>query len=163
MLFFVSAAEIRLIYSDKQLRHLAAAVSNRKLTIQSLSETLSTLLSVAQCDIFAYEAIDGDLVALVMPVTSQPTHLQRQTCFVEASRITEFINQRHPLITSQALTSFLLAAEMRAPALITNTNSESSSQSGASTGARWKQPSCVFKFVCVSLTIGMYLLMTLRF
>ena len=48
---------------------------------------LSTHLSVAECDIFAFEAIDTDIVALVMLSTSQPTHLQRETCFVVASRI----------------------------------------------------------------------------
>ena len=162
MFSLFAAAEMRLIYSDKQLRHLAAAVSNRKLTIQSLSETLSTLLSVTECDIFAYEAIDGDLVALVMPVNSKPTHLQRQTCFVEASRLTEFINQRHPLITSQALTSFLLAAEMRVPALLSNTNSKGNSQSGASAGVHWKQHCRISKFVYVSLFACVHLLMTLR-
>ena len=50
-----AAAEIQLIYSEKQLRHLATAISNRKLTKKSLSKTLSTLLSIAECNVFAYE------------------------------------------------------------------------------------------------------------
>ena len=113
-----AASEIRLLYSEKLLQQLVSIIPNKQLTIQRLSETLSAqLLSTAQCDIFAYQAIDGDVILLVAPVTRQPTHLQRRACAQEAARLTEFINQRHPLITSQALTSFLLAAEVRAPVL----------------------------------------------
>jgi len=68
------AGEIRILLSQKQVTE--AWHKGHQVTVADVLSVLRLQVSVAECDVFAYPSVEGDLVVLVAPVTMSPTPLQ---------------------------------------------------------------------------------------
>ena len=62
---------------DPRLVHVAQQeVGGGHLTVRIILDLLSDLLMVAECDVFGFLSLNGDLVVLIAPVSPAPTQLQ---------------------------------------------------------------------------------------
>lgn len=74
--FSSTAAELRVLYSPMMSDMAAQAMGSDPINVAEILEMLSNHLTVAECDVFGYLSIEGDLVILLYPVTASPTDLQ---------------------------------------------------------------------------------------
>ena len=62
---------------DPMLADIAMAAARKgPITVQQIIEMLSNQLYVAECEVYGYLSIEGDLIVLLAPVPSSPTILQ---------------------------------------------------------------------------------------
>lgn len=80
MLSFVTAAEMRVLLAEP-LAHVSIEVKKGPLTLNKILVTLSTMISVSECEVFGYLGLDDDIIVLVAPITQNPTTLQVSSYF----------------------------------------------------------------------------------
>ena len=73
---FVSAGELRVLYSHQMVDQSERATGDSPLTLWQVREVIHHHVGAQQCAAFTYLSIEGDLVVLIMPVTMYPTPLQ---------------------------------------------------------------------------------------
>ncbi|KAJ7371296.1 hypothetical protein OS493_026940 [Desmophyllum pertusum] len=112
------AAEVRILYSLKQLFKNREGFSRHEtVTLEQVFLILRRHISTTECDLFGYHSLEGDIVVLVMAVTSKPTKLQVEACNREAQKIEAFVNTATPSFTSDIVLSALKGARSRVPSL----------------------------------------------
>ncbi|PFX20290.1 Reversion-inducing cysteine-rich protein with Kazal motifs [Stylophora pistillata] len=112
------AAQVRVLYSLKQLANNREGFGiHESVTLEQVFQILRRHISTTECDLFGYHSIEGDVVVLVMAITTKPTKLQVETCNREAQKIEALINTGTPSFTSDMVLSALKAAQSRVPTL----------------------------------------------
>ena len=71
-----SAAQLRALYAPRLVDIASQRMDQTPLTVQDIVRALSRLLMVAQCNLFGFLSLDGDLVLLVAPLAAQPSDVQ---------------------------------------------------------------------------------------
>ena len=77
--FLFSAAELRTLSSGTLAKMVSSTVKKGPITVGDILTSLSSMVTVSECDVFGYLGLEGDLVILVAPVTQNPTSLQVRT------------------------------------------------------------------------------------
>jgi len=126
----VCAGEIRILLSQRQVTE--AWHKGHKVTVADVLSVLRLQVSVAECDVFAYPSIEGDLVVLVAPVTMSPTPLQVNACMSETEKLGSLITSGSPIITTFVSASTFASAEVR---ISSTFNRQSSSALGTNHGS----------------------------
>ena len=77
MLFlFVTAGEIRILYSKTLVDKASKAARNGPITVHGVAEVLEQHMTISECGVFAYLGNEGDVVILIMPKVTNPTFMQ---------------------------------------------------------------------------------------
>ncbi|KAL5006474.1 hypothetical protein ScPMuIL_015280 [Solemya velum] len=118
----ICAAELRVLYSPMMSDMAAQAMGSDPINVAEILEMLSNHLTVAECDVFGYLSIEGDLVILLYPVTASPTDLQVQACIREAERMESLIRTGSPTLMSYLKLTPLLLATVRTPELLSTSD-----------------------------------------
>lgn len=112
----VCAAELRILTSER-MAHVSIEVKKGPVTVSKILETLSSLISLSECDVLGYLGLDDDIIVLVAPVTEKTTSLQVNACSKEAERLQYLINSRNPTVASDLTLTPLLYAKLRTPVM----------------------------------------------
>ena len=65
-----------MLYSQAQVERASHVTNMGPISVEHVRTILRQHIMVKECDVFVYLSIEGDLVALIMPVTVQATPLQ---------------------------------------------------------------------------------------
>ncbi|GAB1600990.1 reversion-inducing cysteine-rich protein with Kazal motifs-like [Argonauta hians] len=114
----ICAAELRVLFSTSLADDALKVADIKPITSIDIAEKLSDLLTVPQCDVFAYLSLEGDLVVLIAPVTKHPTELQVEACNQEARRFHHLIETGSPTLMSHLTLMPLLNALIRTPVVM---------------------------------------------
>ncbi|XP_076460929.1 reversion-inducing cysteine-rich protein with Kazal motifs-like [Babylonia areolata] len=106
----ICAAQLRALFSPALVDVASDRMAQGPLTVQRMVRALSRLLTVAQCDVFGYLSLDGDLVLLVAPLALSPSDVQVEACNSEAERLEMLISHGSPTLTLYLQLSPLLLA-----------------------------------------------------
>ncbi|XP_041365816.1 reversion-inducing cysteine-rich protein with Kazal motifs-like [Gigantopelta aegis] len=122
----ICAAQLQILFDSRLVTVAEQEVRDGHLTVRVILDLLSDLLMVAECDVFGYLSVGGDLVVLIAPVKKTPTELQVQACSSEAERLEHLFSTGSPTLLSYLMLTPLLLAPVQTPSI-------DSSTSGAST------------------------------
>jgi len=75
LLLHVTAAELRVLMSDA-LARVTLDVKKEPVAVRRMLDSLSQMVSIAECDVFGYLGLDNELVVLVTTAVSHPSALQ---------------------------------------------------------------------------------------
>ncbi|XP_072179124.1 reversion-inducing cysteine-rich protein with Kazal motifs-like [Diadema setosum] len=114
----VCAGQLRVLFSEQEVDRVVTAAGSRGVSLDAVLQGLRDLVSVAECDLFGYLSIEGDIVVLVKPIVTDPTVIQIKACNTEAEKIEALINNRSPVTSSYLHLSPLLGAATRNPEII---------------------------------------------
>eukprot|EP00106_Octopus_bimaculoides_P014620 XP_014782062.1 PREDICTED: reversion-inducing cysteine-rich protein with Kazal motifs-like [Octopus bimaculoides] len=114
----ICAAELRVLYSTSLADDAHKVADIRPISTLNIAEKLSDLMTVPQCDVFAYLSLEGDMVILIAPVTKHPTELQVAACNQEARRFHHLIETSSPTLMSHLTLMPLLNALLRTPVVM---------------------------------------------
>ena len=106
-------SQLRVLYSQQAVQDIQEFLPSRNVSIQDVTSALSRLISVAQCDVFGYKSLEGDLILLVLPLSQSASRTLAQACINEAMLLNENINKHSPYLKTVAVTSFFLKSELR--------------------------------------------------
>ncbi|XP_038077039.1 reversion-inducing cysteine-rich protein with Kazal motifs-like [Patiria miniata] len=106
----VCAAYTRILYSKDEADRAAAAFGNKAVSVAEVLKGLRTLIAVAECDLYGYLSIEGDIVISVMSTIAIPSETQITACNKEAEKIGALVNTRSPMVVSYMYLSPLLGA-----------------------------------------------------
>ena len=73
--FFFSAAQMRVIYNQR-LVSIASQRMKVTLSVKEIVNELSRHLKVAECQVYGYHSLQGDIILLIAPVVHNPRHIQ---------------------------------------------------------------------------------------
>ncbi|KAK7483912.1 hypothetical protein BaRGS_00024796, partial [Batillaria attramentaria] len=111
----VCAAQMRTLFDPRLVDVAALRIDQGPITVQRVVGALSRLLMVAQCDVFGFLSLEGDLVLLVSTLSRAPSDVQVEACNSEAERLASLISNGSPTLTLYLeLSSLLLASTQRA-------------------------------------------------
>ncbi|XP_022079784.1 reversion-inducing cysteine-rich protein with Kazal motifs-like isoform X2 [Acanthaster planci] len=106
----VCAAYTRVLYSKGEADRAAAAFGNKAVSVAEVLKGLRTIVAVAECDLYGYLSVEGDIVISVMSTIPSPSKTQIIACNKEAEKLGALINTRSPMVVSYMYLSPLLAA-----------------------------------------------------
>lgn len=106
----VCAAQMRTLFDSRLVDIAADRMNQGPVTVQQVVGALSRLLMVAQCDVFGFLSLEGDLVLLVSALAQQPSDVQVEACNSEAERLATHIGNGIPTLTLYLELSSLLLA-----------------------------------------------------
>ncbi|XP_033639318.1 reversion-inducing cysteine-rich protein with Kazal motifs-like [Asterias rubens] len=106
----VCAAYTRVLYSVTEAERTAAAFGNQAVSVADILKGLRPIVAVAECDLYGYLNIEGDIVISVMSTKAIPNEIQIEACNKEAEKLGALINTRSPMVVSYMYMSPLLAA-----------------------------------------------------
>ncbi|XP_065054011.1 reversion-inducing cysteine-rich protein with Kazal motifs-like isoform X2 [Rhopilema esculentum] len=101
---------IRILYSQRDAEVHIEKISPKPVIVRDFLEQLSTQLLVSECIIRGYLSIEGDIVVIVKSNLKLKNMFQIKICEREAERITNLINSRSPLISTNYYLSIARAA-----------------------------------------------------
>ncbi|XP_063965073.1 reversion-inducing cysteine-rich protein with Kazal motifs-like [Lytechinus pictus] len=114
----ICAGQVRILFSEREVDRVVTASGSRSISLDSVLDGLRNEVAVAECDLFGYLSIEGDIIALIKPIVTNPTLIQIKACNTEAEKIAALINNRSPVISAYLHLSPLLAAASRNPQII---------------------------------------------
>ncbi|XP_035688091.1 LOW QUALITY PROTEIN: reversion-inducing cysteine-rich protein with Kazal motifs-like [Branchiostoma floridae] len=113
----VCGGVLAMLYSGWYVDLVSRQASIGPITVTQVIQQLRNHVSVPQCDVFGYLSIEGDIIAIVMPVTPNTTPLQVEACNQEAQKVAALINAGSPVIVSHVPLSFLTSASLHLAAV----------------------------------------------
>ncbi|XP_078702722.1 reversion-inducing cysteine-rich protein with Kazal motifs-like isoform X3 [Branchiostoma floridae x Branchiostoma belcheri] len=113
----VCGGVLAMLYSGWYVDLVSRQASIGPITVTQVIQQLRNHVSVPQCDVFGYLSIEGDIIAIVMPVTPNTTPLQVEACNQEAQKLGALINSGSPVIVSHVPLSFLTSASLHLAAV----------------------------------------------
>ncbi|XP_066303193.1 reversion-inducing cysteine-rich protein with Kazal motifs-like isoform X2 [Branchiostoma lanceolatum] len=113
----VCGGVLAMLYSGWYVDLVSRQASIGPITVTQVIQQLRNHVSVPQCDVFGYLSIEGDIIAIVMPVTPNTTPLQVEACNQEAQKVAALINSGSPIIVSHVPLSFLTTASLHLAAV----------------------------------------------
>lgn len=119
----ICAAQMRALYNRRLLDIASKRMDQGRITVQQIVQSLSRLLMIAQCHLFGYESLDGDIIFLVSSITPEPSEVQVEACNSEAERLETLIANGSPTLTLYLHLSPLLLAPARRAAFRDSYNS----------------------------------------
>ncbi|XP_070565253.1 reversion-inducing cysteine-rich protein with Kazal motifs-like [Ptychodera flava] len=105
----ICAGQLRILYSTKVTNDVAEILEG-PVTVFEIISQLRRHISVAECDLYGYLSIEGDIVVLVVPIVQNPTDLQVDACNKETLKLESIINSGSPVESSFVQLSGLTAA-----------------------------------------------------